>query len=116
MSEQILEVEMTINEARERVDRGKMAERLALVPEFKKLILEGYFRDEASRLVLLLSDPMLDETTRNHVLRDMTGIGGLQRYLRTLVQLGRIAEQEIRDAQDTLDDLRSEEAESDEIG
>lgn len=107
---QIEEVELTIEEARKMVTRGKMAEKLASNREFKKLVLEGYFQEEAARLVHLLGDPAA-AAHREHILRDMEGIGGLKRYLSTVVQLGRQAEMEIAECEETLDELRAEDLE-----
>ena len=109
---EIEQVELSIEAAKEMVERGKMAERLADIPEFKKLVLDGYFVDEAARLALLSSDPNLSEDIRGHVMRDLQGVGAFKRYLSTLVQLGRQAAQEIEEAEVTLSEMRAEEMEA----
>lgn len=105
----IEQVELTIAEAKKVVDRGRMAEKLSRNPDFKKLVMDGYFVDEAARLVHLSSDPTLPENIRNVVLRDMNGPGAFKRYLSALVQMGKNAAREIEEHQETLDELREEE-------
>lgn len=108
---QIEEIELSIEAAKEMVERGRMADKLATYPEFRKLVLDGYFRDEAARLAHLSSDPNLPEDIRNHVLRDMQGVGAFKRFLMTIRQLGEMAAREIDEAGQALEELRAEEPE-----
>lgn len=101
-------LELSIEEAKKLVDLGAACQRLATNADFKKIILEGYFVEEAARLALLSSDPNLSEEIRNHVYRDLAGPGALKRHLHTIVQRGRIAAEEILDHQETLEDMREE--------
>ena len=111
---EIEQIEMTITEARKVADRGRLAQKLSLQPAFRKLVLEGYFVEEASRLALLSSDPTLPEHIRDAVKRDLNGPGAFKRYLSTIVQMGQMAEQEIRESEETLEEIREEEFEADE--
>lgn len=106
---EIQEVELSIEAAREMVDRGKAALRLADNPDFKRLITTGYFRDEAARLALLLSEPTISEEIRDNINRDLIGVGAVKRYLTTIVQMGEHAASEIESAQEVLEELRAEE-------
>lgn len=105
----IEQVELTIAEAKKIVDRGKMAEKLSRNPDFKKLVMDGYFVDEAARLVHLSHDPSLPENIRNTVLRDMAGPAAFKRYMSALVLMGQNAEREILEHEETLEELREEE-------
>lgn len=105
----IQEVEMSIEEARKVVNRGRKAEQLARNSLFKELIMDGYFVDECARLVHLSSDPAIPEDIRNTVFRDMAGPGALKRYFSTIVQMGRLAERDILESTETLEELREEE-------
>lgn len=110
MSQQeIQELELSIEAAREIVERGNMAARLAHHPDFKKIVMDGFFRDEAARLVHLLSDPNLPEKDRAHVQNAINGVGYLKRYLHSLVQMGVVAEKEIAQGEETLEEIRAEE-------
>lgn len=104
----IEQIELSISEARKMVERGERADRLSRNRDFIKTVLEGYFVEEASRLALLSSDPNIPEEVRAFVLRDLNGPGAFKRYLSTLVQMGHMAAQEIHEAQETLDEIRSE--------
>lgn len=106
---EIREIELSMEEARKIVDRGEMAQKLASNREFKKLVLEGYFVEEASRLALLWSDPNIPEDVRKFVERDLLGVGAFKRYLSTLVLMGQNAQHELRDLSETRDEIRQEE-------
>lgn len=110
MSQQndIHEIELSIEAAKEMVARGELAVKLANNSAFKKLVLDGYFVDEAARLVHLFSDPNLNDEQRAMVERDLIGIGAFKRYLQTVRQIGQMAEREISDAEYELEGLRME--------
>ena len=106
---EIEQIELSITEARKIVERGQMAENLAHNPTFAKLILQGYFVDEAARLAHLLSDP--NSQAHQHLIHnDLVAIGGFKRYLQTLVQIGRAAANEIAQALDEIENIHNEEA------
>jgi hypothetical protein len=110
MSQQDIEqIELSVEHAKEMVERKKLALQLADNPAFKKLILDGYFRDEAARLAHLLSDPALPAEHREFVRNDINGPGALKRFMSTIVRMGDMAEREIADAELELDELRREE-------
>ena len=108
----IEKIEIGIEEARKIIERGELAEKLSKNREFKKLILEGYFVEEASRLTHLLSDPsIIRDGNQKFVENDLMGIGGLKRYLSTIVRLGHNMQDELREMENTLEELRLEEME-----
>jgi hypothetical protein len=108
---EIEEVELSIEHARQLVERGQMAERLSRNKEFKTLVLEGYFVNEAARLALLYSDPNVPSEMREHLLRDISAPGCFKRYLSSIVQMGHVAERELREHMETLDEIRAEDGE-----
>jgi len=105
----IEQVEMGIDEAKRIIAEGKDAMTLADNPLFKKIVLDGYFKNEAARLALLISDPTISEAIRGYIERDLYGIGGFKRFLSAKVQMGLVAEQEVKDLGETLDEMRAEE-------
>lgn len=107
----IEKLEMSLEVARDVARKGRLALSLADVPAFKELVLDGYFRDEAARLARISSDPRWDEEQRANILRDMSGVGAFQRYLQQITRLGDQAEREIETFEDTLNEMRAEEAE-----
>jgi len=108
---EIKEIEMSIDAAKEIVERGERAMRLSQNPDFKKVVMDGYFVDEAARLVHLYSDPNISEEIRGHVHRDLLGIGAMKRHLSTLVQMGVFAKNEINESREVLDEIRASEIE-----
>ncbi|MGQ0565585.1 MAG: hypothetical protein ACT4OK_11010 [Gemmobacter sp.] len=103
--EEFQELEITIEQAKEAVETGKAAQRLYSNPDFKALIVDGYFLKEAARLALLHGDPGLRADIKGAVLDEMKGPGALKRYLSLLVQRGRAAEDEINQAREAMFEL-----------
>lgn len=110
LQEEIKQVELSIEEAKKAVNEAELAYKLSTNAAFKKLVLEGYFVEEAARLAHLLTDPeMVNQGAVPQIENAIKGIGGFKRYLSTKMQLGAIAENAIRDNQETLEELREEE-------
>lgn len=71
-----------------RVTRGEALERLKKNKDFQLIVLDGYLREEAIRLVGLRGEPALSRPeTQASILRDIDAIGSFGQYLRT-VQAG----------------------------
>lgn len=116
MSQSVIEqVEISIAEAKKLVERGAMVKRLSTNPDFKALVMDGYFVDEAARLAHLSSDPGLPENIRECVVRDLAGPGGFKRYLTTIARMADAAENEIEESRETLEELREEELMDDQL-
>ena len=75
--------------------------------DFKKLILEGYLKEEALRLVGLLSAATHPEM-RDAIHRDLHAIGAFEGYLRKIVAAGQMAAVDLPDHEETLSMLRAE--------
>lgn len=106
---EIEQIELTIEEAEKMVERMERALRLAENPDFKALILEGYFKEEAIRLTHLLSAPALSPKMREDTIKGLEAIGLLKQHLHAVVQKGVLAEQEIKEAREEADLIRAEE-------
>jgi len=109
----IEQIELSIEHANALVEKGRLAEKLAKNKDFRKLILEDYFVEEAARLVLLFSDPAPEITpaVREAIKNDILAIGGLKRFLSAKVRMGHIAHRELGDFRETLEELRDEDDE-----
>lgn len=103
---EVQEIELSLDQAKEMVDRKNMVNKLMGNREFKKLILDGYFKDESARLVGLLGDPAV-QAHREEIIRSMDGISQLQIYLRTVSQMGSVAERDVADYEKALDETRN---------
>jgi len=103
------QIEISISNAREIVDKRDKMLKLIKDPLFKELIEEQYFKDEASRLVLLLTDPEFASDERQEAIRgDMIGISALRQYIRNVLTFGNQMEQQIANSENTLEELRNE--------
>lgn len=109
MSQEIETIELNIKHAKKAVDLMKSVQRLTTNRDFKKVFLEGYFEQEAIRLVLLKSDPSLQGAEDQAALiKQMDAIGSVRQYLNTVNQLGRMAEKAISEDEATRDELLAE--------
>lgn len=104
-----VEIEVSLAQAKKMVERKAMVHKLLGNREFKTLILEGYYKDEATRLVGLLGDPAM-QPHRDDIIRSMEGISQLQGYFRTVVQMGSVAEREVADYQNELEEIAAADA------
>jgi len=109
MSE-IEQIEVSIDAARKDVDKMEGLLRLIKNNDFKSLIDDGYFVDEASRLVILRADPsMQEDRVQKNINDSITAVGHFRQYLNTVMQIGRMAEQGIKEDEETRQELLAEE-------
>ena len=79
-------------------DMQEALERLHNNEDFKKVILEGYFKDRAVNGVsMLASGNVVDNGLRPQVMEDLVAISRLQDYFITINNLGSIAEEDEED-------------------
>lgn len=109
-NEQIQHVELSLEEAKKVIDFGEAIQRLEKNADFRKVILDGYFTDEARRLVFLTADTNLDEKASNAVWAGLRAIGELRSFLVTRKAMAEVAKKEVIDFQKTLEELREEDA------
>jgi hypothetical protein len=108
IAQDIEEIELTIEHARHLVEKAEMADRLSRNPDFRKLIMEGYFETETARLGLLVGDPHHADS-QEMIMNDLKGTGALKRFFQNIFLLGRTAAAEIESSGYTLQELRDEE-------
>lgn len=111
LQKQIQEVEVSIEEARKTVAFGEAIRRLEANKDFQKVVHEGYYKEEASRLALFSASPAIDDKTRADALRSVQAIGEFHGYLRSQLMLAEQMEYAIEQSSETLDELRAEDAE-----
>lgn len=110
--EAIEAIELNIKQAQEMVNRGAALQRLAKNRDFKEVILNGYLKDEAVRLVHARSNPaMQDEESVKLLTQGMDGIAALLQYFRTLEHSAMLAEKAIEADEQARDELLQEDAE-----
>lgn len=112
MNDAVQEIELSIEQAKEFVERGKRLERLQANPDFQEIIGKGYFEREAIRLVHLKSDPNIQCPEKQaSIVRDMDAIGSLRWYLQVIQMQAVNAAMAIADGEEALDEIRGGEAE-----
>lgn len=105
----VAELEAQQDGMRELVERRQMALRLAQHPDFKRLILDGFCRDEAARYAEQSTNPALSPENRADALGLAQAPGFLKRFLSVTVQMGAHAERTLGDIDEVLAEARSEE-------
>ena len=107
------QLEVSMEDARETVDRADALRRLLDNADFIRIVDEGYFRDEAARLCNVKADPEFDdERAQANILRNINAIAPFKMYLRTILQFGDMAAQALVADQQTREDILEEEAEA----
>lgn len=93
--QQILEVENQYW-----VDMWESLERLQKNKDFKRLILNGYFKDKAINGVSLLAqDAVIQNGMRSQVMEDLIAVSKLQDFFITVENLGTVPPESDEDAE-----------------
>jgi hypothetical protein len=101
------EIEISIEQAKEMVDRKDKMDELIANPAFNDIFTIGYMEKESTRLVSLLADSdWQEESKQQSLLDDMRAISGLRQYIMNIRALGRQMERQIEASQATLEELR----------
>ena len=106
---ELQKIEQSIKQSQKVVDLGESLERLVNNRDFKKVILEGYFEQEAIRLVHLKSDDnMQSYESQEAIEKQMTGIGAFSTYLSTLRTRAQMAVNAVAADEQTRNELLEE--------
>lgn len=89
--EQLEQIELNMAEAKRFIELRTSLQRLEKNRDFKKLISEYYFKEEAARLVMAKSAG-LDETQQAVIDKMIYGIGSLAKFLDSTMSRGAEAE------------------------
>ena len=103
-------IEDNIKQAQKIVEVGEALERLKANRDFKKVVIEGYFEQEAIRLVHLKSDPSFQTPDmQKSINAQIDAIGAVSQYFSTVVQKASIARKAIASDEETRDEILEEE-------
>jgi len=103
------EIEVSIEAAKGAVDRKNKIAKMFDDDDFKEIVEEGYFKNEAARLVSLLTDPeFAGEERQTELKNDMLGISSFRQYLLNMHRIGVQMENQIKTSEDELIALRNE--------
>lgn len=111
----VQQIEVNIEFAKKCIKEANDIDALYRNAAFKRIITEGYFKDNAAQLVQRKAMPgMADAVNQMGIENAMIGIGELQQYLFTKRMTGKQFEAELDEMHSTRDELIQEEAESEE--
>lgn len=103
-------IEENIKRARKLVEVGDALERLKNNRDFKKVMIEGYFEQEAIRLVHLKSDPNVQSPEmQKSIMSQIDAIGAISQYFSTVMHKSSIASKAIASDEEARDELLEEE-------
>lgn len=94
------EIDSAILQLKETRELGQMIEQLKKTPAFKQVVLQGYFRDEAVRLVHLRGDvAMQDPKQQEDVIRQIDAIAAFKTFLDTKLMMADRANEAIEECE-----------------
>lgn len=104
------ELDYLIKESKKTIELGASLNRLMNNKDFKAVILDGYLREEAIRLVNLKGSPEIEGDPKKEaaVMKQIDSIGSFAGYLRTVFQMTQRAEKELVDCEQTREELLQE--------
>ena len=81
-----VELELRLSQIKEVIKKGDALERLSKNKDFKFLILDGYLKEEAARLVKLRADnsSTFNEVIKKSIDSKITGVGEFNEFLRMI--------------------------------
>lgn len=111
MSEsQLLQIERSIQDAKELIEFSQSIERLQANHDFQKVIRNGYFEQEAIRLVHLKADPgMQSDALQKSIVTQLDAIGALSAFFRTAQHRAYLAAKSIEADEEMRDEILAEE-------
>jgi len=103
---QLEAVELSIENATKNIARMESLQKLTDNKEFNTIVLEGYFKDEASRLVLIKADPnMQDDVEQKSIDNQIIAIGHVRQYFGTIMQIGTMSAKALNDDMETREEI-----------
>ena len=106
------QIELDMASAQALIKHADALSRLMQNPDFQAVILNGYFKDEAVRLVSAKAAPQMKASENQEaILTALDGIGSLQQHINTVFALGENARSAIEDGRQALDEIATEEGE-----
>jgi len=103
------QVQIQINEARRMQELRDNCGKLLKNTAFKKVIEEGYFKEEAARLVMAKSNHNLSPDQQVNIDNMIYGVGTLANYLESVMRRGAEMDTAIEEYEETQTELLSEE-------
>jgi hypothetical protein len=106
----VSQIELSIEHAKGLVAKRDLALKLGSNREFKKLIIDGYFVEEAARLAGLSADPQMLQH-RDDIFDAIKAISHFRQFMQNIVRMGDVAAGSLADHEAELEEARLEEME-----
>lgn len=102
-------IDISIDEAKAKIQRKEALERLQQNPDFKTIIDDGFLNSHAIRQVMLKAHPqMQEEKAQNMLNRQITAIGELKQFFIAIYSEGMNAANAISQDEATREELLQE--------
>lgn len=105
---EIQQVEVSLEEAERIAAFGEALRRLEDNRDFQAVILDGYFKEEAARLVMLTGVASFGTTQIDDVHAAIRGVAELRQFFLARRAAADMAAKEIGDYKEALDEMREE--------
>lgn len=103
-------LESNIKQSKELIEFGSAMERLRSNRDFKLIIGNGYFEQEAVRLVHLKADPsMQTAASQEAIIKQLDAIGALNMYFHSVNHRTGLAQRALEADEETLTEMLAEE-------
>ena len=108
---QIHEIEMSNENAKKLVQMGAALQRLTNNRDFKKVVLEGFFKEEPVRLTELLAGPSQQSPeAQAELLGQLKAISGLNQYFVKVQMVANMSQDAITSNEEVLEQIAQAEA------
>ena len=112
LEEMIEKIDLDIEDAKRQISLRDSLNRLHENKDFQAIIMEGYIKDEASRIALCMADAEFQTQEKQEQLTKMSyGIGGLFQYFRKLSMMAEMSETALQAHEQTKVEMLTEEGE-----
>ncbi len=109
MTDNVKEIELDIEDARQTIAFHDAYVRLTKNADFQLLIEKNYFIDEAARLVEFKANPAVqNDAAQAAIIKALDAIGGLQQYFNKLGFQADNAERALEEANEALAEIAAE--------
>jgi hypothetical protein len=103
-------LERQLTRAKDVVAQRDLMLRLSENHDFRKLIIDGFLKEECARFAHMSTDPNLGPQDRADALGSAQAAGHLKRWINALILQGNVAERDIVDLNEALEEARAEES------
>lgn len=107
--DEVQRIQLTLDQAQAAIGKNEALERLRSNPDFIKVVMEGYGKEEAIRLVHAKASPALQEPEQQEkVVRDIDAIGSFFDFLRVIEHEANMSKKALNDYYEEVDAASAE--------